>query len=216
VSVRVSAGERQATLKLWSYIDVLVMRELFFDGEYRLPPDRPVRTVLDLGANVGVSVRWLTARHPGARVVAVEPDPRLLPRLRANVDGLPGVTVHAAAVATAPGEATFYSTPEGWSSSLTPVPNGRAVTVRCVTVKELLTAAGLDRVDLVKLDIEGGEWPLLDAGALPEVTSCIVGELHHRRADETLDRALRALPGWTVTVHGTPGAQSAFTAVAPG
>jgi FkbM family methyltransferase len=135
--------------------------------------------------------------------------------LSANVAGLPGVTVHAAAVAPSSGEATFYSTPEGWSSSLSPAAAGRAVTVRCATVDELLAGAGLERVDVVKLDIEGGEWPLLDAGALRRATGCIVGELHHRRPDESLDRARRALPGWTFTVHGGPGSESTFTAVAP-
>jgi hypothetical protein len=120
-------------------------------------------------------------------------------------------------VAPAAGEATFFSTPEGWSSSLSPAAGGRPVTVRCATVDELLGAAGLERVDLVKLDIEGGEWPLLDAGALQRRTGCIVGELHHDGSPgEAVDRARRALPGWTLTVHGTSGGASTFTAVAPG
>jgi FkbM family methyltransferase len=216
VTVRVSAGERQATLKLWSYIDMLVVRELFLDGDYRVPPGRPVRTVLDLGANVGISVRWFAARFPGARVIAVEPDPRLLPRLRANVAGLPDVSVHAAAVAPSPGEATFFSTPEGWSSSLSPAATARAVTVRCATVPQILEAERLARVDLVKLDIEGGEWALLDAGELRRATGCIVGELHHRRPEESLERARRGLAGWAFTVHGPARRESTFTAVEPG
>jgi FkbM family methyltransferase len=216
LTVRVTAGERQATLKLWTYVDMLVVRELFVDGDYRVPADRPVRTILDLGANVGISVRYLLARFPGARVIAVEPDPRLLPRLQANVDGLPTVTVHAAAVAPSAGTATLFSTREGWSSSLSPAAGGRPVPVRCMTVPELLDAAGLGRVDLVKLDIEGGEWPLLEAGAIQDATACVVGELHHGGRQESLEHARRAFAGWAFTVHGTHGSGSTFTAVAPG
>lgn len=216
LTVRVSAGERRATLKLWSYVDMLVVRELFLDGDYRVPPGRPVRTVLDLGANVGISVRYLLARFPDARVIAVEPDPRLVPRLRANVDGLPGVAVHAAAVAPRAGTATFFSTPDGWSSSLTPAAGGRPVTVECMTVEEILGAAGLERVDLVKLDIEGGEWPLLEAGAIQRATDCVVGELHHRDPRESVERARRAFAGWAFTLHATHGSGSTFTAVRPG
>jgi FkbM family methyltransferase len=215
VTVRVSAGERQATLKLWTYIDMLVVRELFIDGDYRVPPGRPVRTVLDLGANVGISVRYFLARFPGARVIAVEPDPWLVPRLRANVDGLPDVAVHAAAVGPSAGTATFFSTRDGWSSSLSPVADGRPVTVRCMTVAEILESAGLARVDLVKLDIEGGEWPLLEAGAIQRATGCVVGELHHGGPAESVEHARRALDGWALTVHATHGSGSTFTATAP-
>jgi FkbM family methyltransferase len=216
VTVRVSAGGRRATLKLWTYVDMLVVRELFLDGDYRVPADRPVRTVLDLGANVGISVRYLLARFPGARLIAVEPDPRLVPRLRANVAGLPAVAVHAAAVAPSAGTATFFSTPEGWSSSLSAAAGGRPVTVRCMTVAEILRAAGLERVDLVKLDIEGGEWPLLDSGAIQRATGCVVGELHHRDPHESVERARRAFAGWAFTLHATHGSGSTFTAIAPG
>jgi hypothetical protein len=71
-------------------------------------------------------------------------------------------------------------------------------------------------VDLVKLDIEGGEWPLLEAGAIQQATGCVVGELHHRDREETVERARRAFAGWAFTLHGTHGSGATFTAVAPG
>jgi FkbM family methyltransferase len=215
VTVRVSAHGRRATLRLWSYIDMLVVREVFVDGDYRVPAGLPVRTVLDLGANVGVSVRFFHACFPAARVIAVEPDPVLLPRLRENVAAVPAVTVHAAAVAARAGTAAFFSTAEGWSSSLTPAAGAAEVRVRCLTVDEILRAAGLERVDVLKLDIEGGEWPLLEAGALQRAARCIVGELHHRRPEESVERARDALAGWAFTLHASRGGASTFTAVAP-
>jgi FkbM family methyltransferase len=33
------------------------------------------RTVVDLGANIGLSYRWLRRRYPNASFVCVEPDP---------------------------------------------------------------------------------------------------------------------------------------------
>jgi FkbM family methyltransferase len=42
--------------------------------------------VVDVGANVGVYALSVAAEHPAATVVAIEPDPRTVEKLRANVE----------------------------------------------------------------------------------------------------------------------------------
>lgn len=45
------------------------------DREYRKILDRGKRPlIVDLGANIGASVRWFAAKYPEAKIVAVEPD----------------------------------------------------------------------------------------------------------------------------------------------
>ena len=200
VAITAPNGTR-AELRLRDYIDVLVARELFLDREYRVP-GRQVRSILDLGANTGISVRYFRAMYPGAQIVAVEPDPALHTHLEASLDGL-DVPIIRAAVGATTGAATFYSAAEGWRSSLAPQPDARPVTVDVLSLDDLLLRAGRQRFDLVKMDIEGAEWEILPG--LAGITGCVVGELHHREPGQTLERAKAAFPGWTFEVHGSNG-----------
>jgi FkbM family methyltransferase len=66
---------------------------------------RPGWTCVDVGANVGLmTVRLAERAGPAGRVVAVEANPALLPRLEANTAGLANVTRVGKAVGDAPGE----------------------------------------------------------------------------------------------------------------
>lgn len=113
--------------------------------------------VLDLGAHVGVFS--LAASASGYQVVSVEASPRNASLLRASVsrNGFDGMTVVEAGVSDRPGILEFC--PYG--------PYGHAVTdrteqytsieVRATTVDELLSELRWDRVDFIKMDIEGSE-----------------------------------------------------------
>jgi len=66
--------------------DISVLGEVVGgDSLGHLPADLDAETVVDLGANIGLSYRLLRARYPAARFVCVEPDPGNLEVLRANV-----------------------------------------------------------------------------------------------------------------------------------
>ena len=86
--------------------DVYVVSELLDGDSYDgLPLHAPadVRLVLDLGANTGLVTRWLLARFPRARVIAVEPDPVTCAVLRRNVANQPRAIVIEAGVGARPG-----------------------------------------------------------------------------------------------------------------
>jgi len=195
-------------LLLWDYIDVLVAREVFLDGDYVIPEALRPATIVDLGANSGIAARFLSAMFPSARIVAAEPDPRNLARLHRNVAGLGQVRVVEAAVAPEPGTANFVVASEGWASALSDGgPAEGTIEVACVTLDSLLDSG---KADLLKVDIEGGEWPLLEAGALQAASDCIVGEAHYDGHDE---QELRQwLRDFEVTVHKEHHGVASFTA----
>ena len=138
--------------------DVSVLKELLVGDAYEpLPVDAGVRTVVDLGANVGLSFRWLRARYPGARFVCVEPDPGNLEILTANVRAVDAeAIIHAAcvggyerrvALASVDGEWGFRMTDAGPEENVLPV----------MTMETLIADAGIDRIGVLKCDIEGAE-----------------------------------------------------------
>lgn len=123
-------------------------------------------TFVDLGANEGYfTVVGARRVGPAGRVVAVEPQARLLPLIRANC-GLNGVSavvrVEAVAVADRDGERPLYLTTSlnNGGSGLArptryPLPTQA---VRVERLAALLDRAGAVAVDLMKVDIEGFEY----------------------------------------------------------
>jgi FkbM family methyltransferase len=119
----------------------------------------PGGTMLDGGAYLGwVSLQAARAVGPGGRVVAVEPHPATAELLRRNVaaNGCDGVVeVYRCALGAAPGRAAFHLSGAGDTSSL----HARVGDVETVEVD---VRAGDDligdaHVDVIKLDLEGGE-----------------------------------------------------------
>src|SRR5262245_40199947 len=74
VEVRVGADERLLRLRLGT-TDVSVFDEVVVRGEYDFAAPGTVATVVDAGANIGITAAWYAARYPGCRVVAIEPEP---------------------------------------------------------------------------------------------------------------------------------------------
>jgi hypothetical protein len=56
------------------------------------------------------------------------------------------------------------------------------VEVPARTLATLLDEAGLESVDLLKMDIEGAEWEVFESG-LPVYVRALMGEVHGREAE---------------------------------
>jgi FkbM family methyltransferase len=136
---------------------------------------RPGDAVIDVGANCGF-FSVLAARLVGSsgQVVAIEPSPACLARLRNNValNGLANVTVVDRAATAYSGEAQFYLNSDNrggsglWNVGDFPGnPKSRenpiAVSVRATTVDDELRQRGLAIPKLIKIDAEGAEQRVL-------------------------------------------------------
>jgi FkbM family methyltransferase len=167
--------------------DLDVLSEVFLDADYEPPVElgglAPAR-ILDLGANVGLFGAWALARWPGAAVEAYEPDPANAAVHRRTVAANPGLrwVLHEAAAAAAPGELRFAAGGFATSGQVDDGANGLAV--RAVDVLPAMAGA-----DLVKIDIEGGEWALLTDPRLRDAARVLVLEYHPRLAPEPDARA---------------------------
>jgi FkbM family methyltransferase len=122
----------------------------------------PGDTFYDVGANIGYFT-LIAARlvGPSGKVVAVEPQPEAVRRLRHNLElnGFDHVTIVEAAIGDEEGESPLVVSPEGileWAA-LEPSPPRElpSIRVRTTTLDRLRT--GLPAPRLVKLDVEGAE-----------------------------------------------------------
>jgi FkbM family methyltransferase len=146
-----------------------IAREVCFTGMYAPQETRMVRrwlrpghTFVDVGANWGYFALIGAERvGPAGRVLALEPDARMYDLLRANLERnrLHWALPLPAAAAEGAGTARLAVWPDGTGnrgvSSLEL--DGTGVEVQTVALDSLLDEHGLDRVDLVKIDVEGAE-----------------------------------------------------------
>lgn len=174
--------------------DIQGIREVWIDRIYRIPPPHAIRIVVDLGTNIGLTSVWLAHEYEVALVIGVEPDPTNVDLARHNfaINGVRGTVLHAA-IGPSDGVARFATT--GRASNLGRVgATGEAVAQ--ISMHTVLAELDSDQhIDLLKLDIEGGERELLLGEDLSwlERVDAIIAEFHPERVDvEQLVEALKA------------------------
>ena len=136
--------------------------------------------IVDVGANAGAfSLPIITRAGTGARAAVFEPNPVMRARLQANLDlnDLGHVRVFDCAISDAAGRARLHfpgngNLGQGRIGQGYDGPNAReGVEVALRPLADCLAEAGFDRVDLLKVDVEGLEdrviAPLLQAEDAP-------------------------------------------------
>jgi FkbM family methyltransferase len=181
--------------------DKEVVEQVFLGDEFswlgRL--DR-VSTIVDCGANIGVTAFMLLNAFPNARLVALEPDAGNYEILRKNLEQFgeralalnAAVWSHDTTLRVVRGEFLdgrewTYQAKEDPDSSLDAVPAKSILTV--------LEDLGGDSIDLLKVDIEGGELALFarrPQSWLPRVKNISI-ELH---GDECTEAFFNAMSGY--------------------
>jgi FkbM family methyltransferase len=158
--------------------DIVVLGELIEGGFYEpLAGAAPagVQTIVDLGANTGLAARWLLRRFPGARLVAVEPQDGNLAVLRRNLDGAPASVLGACVGATARRVTMVGAREDGFRMS-----DGGEGDTAVITMGDVLDELGGDRIDVLKVDIEGAEEELFaDCAAWIDRVGVLSVECHH-------------------------------------
>jgi len=179
IPLRMRLGGTRRTVWVADRSQLYAMADIFLDGEYAAASASDPRVILDLGAHIGGATLYFRQRFPGARIYAVEPDVSTLRCLRRNVGRLPGVEILPCAVGGRSGRAMFESSSHSSASRL--AIDGTAaegVETHVLSFDDLLDRLELHHVELVKLDIEGAEFELLEAASRLTDVDQLVGEFH--------------------------------------
>jgi FkbM family methyltransferase len=144
--------------------DKWVVQETMLQDDYRLKAlDLKGATVLDLGANIGV-VSISAAVQGAARVYAYEPAPANFALLTKNITGnqlQSIVRTFNMAVSDAEKDLEFYLDRDNPSGNSMYARRGEAITVRSTTLPRIFEANDIATCDLLKMDVEGAEFPIL-------------------------------------------------------
>ncbi len=217
---RLGADLRPGTSDLATWVQIAGLEEYAVVKDFLARyADHPVRTVVDVGANVGLATLYLAQAFPESRIVAVEPDPGNFALLTRNVARL-AERVQCVQAAFWPVDEPLEMDPDPfrggreWSRTVRRAPSA-APTDGTRTVP-VLTPSGADArlggrgMDLLKMDIEGAESAFFEDPAhcrdLLSRVGAIAVEVHPERVDppavlHALDEAgFLVLPGREILV----------------
>jgi FkbM family methyltransferase len=146
--------------------DVYVFNSIYREGQYDW--DFPVapRVIVDAGAYTGLSSAFFAMRYPDALIIAIEPDEQNFELLLHNTASFSNVHAIRAALWSEsgsvclmdPGVGSWGFRLNGSADSSGPVAaTPSAKSIRAITVTDVLREYELERIDLLKLDIEGSE-----------------------------------------------------------
>ena len=186
-------GQVRLHLRANGGADAFVHSEVFEHQYYRLPLRAAPATILDLGANIGLSAIYLARCYPQCRIACVEPVPDNLKLLIRNLrENAIEAEVIAAAIDTKNGVVAIERGAADYGHRIAAAGSTVSLEVAGVSIPSILRRLGWDRIGLLKIDIEGHENVLLSQACewLADVDALCV-EYHHHFAEAELERLAR-------------------------
>lgn len=153
-----------------------VLRSLYWSGRHSFEPRtaevfferaKTARVVVDAGAHFGYYTYLAATAAPAAQVFAFEPIAELAERIAENTrrNGYHNVRVAAMALSNRNGQASFFINRDSPAmSGLDRRDDGNSTRIEVAVVRaaDHLHAHGIDKVDLVKVDVEGHEQEVIE------------------------------------------------------
>jgi FkbM family methyltransferase len=188
-----SQAEVQIVCDLTQYIQ----RHIYYWGSYEreacaiwMQRARSSRTIFDVGANIGIYSLLAATANPQAHVHAFEPTPEIIYAFRQNIqlNNLTNITVNATGIGKEDGCAVLRQcrgldeTNEGMNFIVEIAQEKFASDLRVpvVSLDNYCERQGIDQIDLLKMDIEGGEYDALNGATRllrTQAIKCIFFEL---------------------------------------
>ena len=163
--------------------DFKVFNQIFFQNEYGpLSVPAEARLILDCGAYVGYSTMYFLARYPNAHVIAVEADSRNYALLKQNLTRYETrVTIVNAGLWSHRTSLKIRKGVRGeWSTNVHECLDGEQPDLEATDIPSLLAGREGQRIDLLKMDIEGAERVVFGNhfGSWIDLVDTFVIELH--------------------------------------
>lgn len=180
--------------------DIAVFYEVFWLQVYNIPELQytSFKTIVDVGANIGLATLYFKSVSPNATVVAIEPDAENFAVMQQNVIGNNVEKVHLlqAAIDSKEGQLQVVKANLAYNSSVSNDKSG--YTVPAVSVTNIIEKYNLQQIDLIKIDVEGFESEIFSQHInwLDSVSNVII-EIHSAQDYKVCATALQQ-KGFTV------------------
>lgn len=159
--------------------DFDVFLQVFRNREYDIGFNTSIKTIIDAGANNGYTARFLSMKYPLARIFSIEPDPDNYAELEKNVKPISNITpIFGALIGGDKSKNVKLGSGKHWCRRIE-VGDGE---IPGYPLRSIMDHYKISRIDLLKIDIEGGEKDVFSSGTelwLDHVVNIVI-ELHDR------------------------------------
>lgn len=146
--------------------DVLAFIQIFVDGELGFDILTSPRNIVDAGANIGLASIYFAHRFPDAKILALEIDQANFELLTLNTKAYPNISCTKTALWSGEAQVAIVNpTDEPWAFRVVEVENGHPKSLRAQGVAGLMQYFKNQRIDLLKIDVEGSEKEVFQNGA---------------------------------------------------
>ena len=137
--------------------------EFFVDRVYDNLDMDNCKTVLDIGANVGLWTKYILSRN-AKNVYSFEPNKKAIELLKNTTKNDSNVTIVEKAVYKEKSTLQFYIDDSNslTSSLLSASGHNPSYNVDAITLEDAINLTGEEKIDLVKIDIEGAEFDIIE------------------------------------------------------
>lgn len=189
-------NKKKVDLSLRTYTgDLDIFYEIFWAQCYLIPNSLKInqyRTIVDLGANVGLASVYFKTLHPEAKVFSVEMEPDNYIQLKKNLAQFDNSYPIFGAIYDEQKDITISNTALAYNFKIeVNREEVDALKVATLTMHDLIRNYHIDEIDLLKIDIEGAEQRVLGFNNqwLAKVNSILI-ELHEPYSIENLKEDL--------------------------
>ena len=183
------------------FTEQCILNPLYREHPYTPTPDFEVRkgyTVLDVGAHQGTFACQAAQRAgPNGRIFAFEPVPsnQKLFRCNARQNGLSTIELWEGAVSDTNGSCNFYLAPYSGNHSMESGSAGHMIRVPCICLDSWMNEKQPERVDLLKIDVEGAEDRVIRGAEnlLKRFRPRIVAEVDNNQTASQMRKMLNAI-----------------------
>lgn len=152
--VRVNSPDKFTIWETWRF-------KVYADRDH---PIGETDTIVDIGANIGAFSVWAAKMAHKGLILSYEPDKKNFGLLVRNKHLNKCFNIHCfcLGVCDRPGRKPFYlQSVNNSMHSLFPDDFARKTTIPCTSLDTIVSVHGLKRIDVLKIDAEGAEYPIL-------------------------------------------------------
>lgn len=178
-----------------SYTKLLfLILEIFVNEDYEISLEMNNPIIFDCGANIGMATLYFKSKFPNSTVFAFEPNPTAFKYLKKNIEAnnLSNVFIYNSALSDKDEKLKFFTPLDESSlvgSRLLNRGGDNFIEVDAVRLSSFIKELDDQKVDLVKIDVEGSEtyiWEdLLQTKTFSKVSNYLI-EYHHNIPDITM------------------------------
>ena len=164
------------------YSDYAMFEQVFIEKQYELPIQllNPL-TIIDLGANVGYASLFFANKFPSAQIFSLEPEKNNFQTAKDNTSLYKNIQLELGAIWHISETINVKDNGYGEAGFMVEKGNGEN-TIKAFTLEEVMNLMQVDKIDILKVDIEGAEKEIFENNYeswIPN-TKIIIVETHDR------------------------------------